>query len=165
MRRFVLLLVIAFAAPALAQMPAPSDTLMRDYIGLTKALRASGVDPVLVNWPYIEGMCLGLKQERNHIPYNRCRFEKAIDSNDYPADVTVCEQRAQLAYIEAVHAANPAPNVIGGVIYPTTSYPIIVNSYTTQFNDIRSSTFGDCMRERGWINPSSAGRGRLWNYQ
>ena len=141
MKHFGLMLLVSLLSlPALAR--DMDDAQFKDYMSLTKALRASGVDPVHVNWPAIEGMCLGLKAERNQVPYNRCRFEKATDSWDYPTDAAACK--------DAGRASTKPTVVVGGgvntVIQPDDSGEVFA--------------FDSCMRARGWINPQNAGRGR-----
>lgn len=139
--RFVLaLFLLVFASPALAQ--GADDAPYKDYISLTKALRANGVNPVGVNWQHVEQMCLGLKTEKDPVPYNRCRFNKAVDSADYPDDVATCKSAGRAA---------TSPNYVVGNGVTTVIQPSPAEA------DV---TFDECMRARGWINPRNAGRGR-----
>lgn len=136
----LLVLVPLLSLPAFARNE--DDSQFKDYISLTKTLRANGVDPVHVNWPSIELMCLGLKTERNQVPYNRCRFEKATDSWDYPGDSAACN--------DAAHAA-VKPSVVVGNGVTTVVQP---------GNAGEAITFDSCMRARGWISPRNVERGR-----
>lgn len=139
MKKLIAVLILITALPASAQ---EDDSQFKDYISLTKVLRAHGVNPVGVNWQTIEDMCLGLKTEKSQVMYNRCRFEKALDSADYPDDVAACNSAAR----SATSANVVINNGVTTVVQPSTAEADIA--------------FSECMRARGWINPRNAGRGR-----
>jgi hypothetical protein len=122
----------------------PDDTLMRDYIGLTRALQANGVSPVHVPWQPVEAMCLGLRQERHQVPYNRCRFVKAMDSAAYVDNRRDCERLLKGARRQRAEH------------YAHASY--------ADWNLLRQESYLRCMRDFGWVNPSNWQHGRSAQY-
>lgn len=141
MRTFFRTAIVTLLLPLQAFAFTPDDALMRDYAGLTKALKANGIDPAFVNWYGIEPMCLGLKTERDQVSYNRCRFEKAGDwvaFNDNSRDCSTA------GFYER---------------------PIATTHYQLSRGEVRrerNASYIGCMREFGWRNPSNWQHGRAY---
>jgi hypothetical protein len=129
------------------------DALLQDYIGLTKLLRASGVDPIKVGWNDIEYMCLPLKTPRNALDYNRCRYEKAVDQTLHRADTEVCNDE-----VRDVQSNTLFYRATDALVFPheyKNSSPMVVACANSELRDLRSFrrySFDRCMSEKGWRN-------------
>jgi hypothetical protein len=135
----LLLLLMPFAASAYE----PDDALMANYIGLTKALRANGVEPVAVSWPVVESMCLGLKTQKSSVRYNRCRFDAALNQASFGDDRAACLDDAQRSSADNAMAVTA------------------INSAVSQQSLIVTPSYTSCMRDLGWRSPNNWQRGRV----
>ena len=139
-----LIAVFMLSMPLAASAYTPDDALLKDYIGLTKALKANGVDPVSVDWSTIEQMCLGLTSERDKRDYNRCRFSSAINQVIFADDRESCREESQ--------AAGMAGELT--VLSPTA---VTVQRLPAQGR----SAYTRCMRDLGWKNTRTWQMGRI----
>lgn len=148
--------------PLMAQAYEPDEALLRDYIGLSKALRANGIDPVHVRWVQIEPMCLGLKDEKNQVAYNRCRFEKAGDWAAYGDNRRDCDEGSLLEYPQPQRFTQATVTNEDGTIASVTTAE---GSYLSaaQLKRLRRASYVACMRDFGWKNPSNWQHGREEN--
>jgi hypothetical protein len=138
----------------------PNPKLLKDYIGLSKLLKARGVDPVTVNWSPIEMACLGLKTEADQVDYNRCRYRMAVDNVQYGNDVRACKQAALAAYPKALKLNQPtkvATRITNGKVITTLGETPLTAS---ELKAGRAATLDNCMRQRGWNDPANWQAGR-----
>lgn len=140
-----------------------NPALLEDYIGLTKLLKANGVEPATIQWQTIELMCLGLKEPNSNLAYNQCRYEKAVDQALYRNDSDACDAEARAAYPSSL--SNPRSTVIssnttGATTERTTATikPPRVAGSTVRYS--RRALFNRCMRDQGWINTGNWQMGR-----
>lgn len=158
-RMRILLYVLLLALPLSAQAFSNPD-LLKDYIGLTKLLKANGVEPARVQWQTIEMMCIGLKEPHSNVAYNQCRFEKAVDQTVYANDSAACNAEARAAYPSSLKKPEPTTIVtLGGMDnhLTTITAPRTRNS---EIRDGRRSLFDRCMLDRNWVNTSDWQMGR-----
>ena len=134
-----MVMLLPLAAPACDL----DEKLLTNYIGLTKALRANGVEPNTLDWSVIESMCLGLKTEKNRVPYNRCRFETALNQALFPDDRAACLDDAQRTSVD------------------TTMSATAIHSVVSQQSLTASPSYSSCMRALGWRSPNNWQRGRV----
>jgi hypothetical protein len=120
----------------------PDETMLRDYHGLTKALRANGVEPVGINWRVVHSMCLGLNTEKDHVPYNQCRFDAALNQAMFGDDRRSCLDDAERS------------------VTPTMSVTAVDSAVSQQSQSI-SQSYSGCMRGLGWRSPNNWQRGRI----
>lgn len=160
MKRFLTLLTcILLTAPLAAHAYEPDESMLKDYIGLTKSLRANGIEPINVQWVQIEPMCLGLKTEKDQVPYNRCRFEKASDWAAYGDNRRDCDEGSLLEYPQPQRFTQATvTNADGSVASVTTAEGQYLSA--AQIKRLRRASYVACMRDFGWKNPSNWQHGR-----
>lgn len=119
---------------------------------LSEALRAEGIEPGRVNWLAVEPLCLGLKRGEGGEPYNRCRFEKALNIRTHAENRRAC---AQLAEGESPPGLTSTKTTSRTVIVGAGSRITTIDENTgpTSKQDLRAmrqGTIARCMLELGW---------------
>lgn len=135
-----MLVALPFAASAYT----PSGEILKDYLGLTRALRANGVDPARVNWGPIATMCMGLRTERDDTEYNRCRYTQAMNQTIFVDDQRSCNVQSQALYSNRRGAHHFAH-------YGTRAEELFL---------LRDASYTTCMRDLGWRNTQNWQMGR-----
>ena len=144
MIRYAILVALFFSLPSAASAYQPDEAMLRDYQGLTKALRANGVDPIAINWRVVQRMCAGLDTETNHISYNQCRFDAALNQVTHSDDRRSCQNDYKRGAV-------------------TTNMSVTaINSAVSQNAQNTSYGYSDCMRSLGWRSPNNWQRGRTY---
>ncbi len=123
--------------------------MLKSYTGLTNLLRSYGVEPSQVAWNPIEMMCLGLNEPHNPVPYNRCRFDKALLQISYRDDSIVCEDEAQALYPKSLRSSQP------DLIIANPKGITTITDQPLRYDDYRAGSryaFDQCMGDKGWRN-------------
>ena len=157
-RTLTLLSAVFIGTIAHAQTPAPD---LHDYNSLTQSLRAHGVEPTKINWATIQPLCLGLKTTAaDQTPYNRCLYEKAVNSSQYQSDSKTCTQSARADYPDNLLSTQTQVNVTqnGGTTTSSTTNqaPLTIKDLEAK----RHAGFLTCMSAKGWQDPNDPSRGR-----
>jgi len=157
--RCIALLVLAMllAGTAHAQ-PIGNDVFFKSYAGVTKLLRANGVEPSTLRWGPIEAQCIGLKLDNDPVPYNQCRYQKAIDLVDFDNDRNACNARAKGEYPDRL-LSGAATLSITRNDKVTNIYERVLSHDELRFK--RLGAFDACMRNKGWRDTGSSARGRI----
>jgi hypothetical protein len=154
--RYGILVILGLLLVSPAQ-AGDKDVFFQNYVGVTKLLRARGVEPVGVNWGAIQAMCLGLKIEKDPVPYNRCLYEKALDYADYDNDNDTCNARARAEYPDRL-LSGAATIRITRDNEETNVYERALSLDELRFK--RLGAFDACMSNKGWRDAQSPARGR-----
>lgn len=151
--RTLLFGALALSSSAVYAQSDSDDIFFKNYTGVVKLLRASGIEPSRVEWNDIEMMCTQLKDPSSEIPYNRCRFERARDQAIYRDDSSVCDNESRAINPDNVRYQgfiNSAP-INGGV---TTSVPVINSAPAVEDKvAFKRYIFDRCMTDKGWRSP------------
>jgi hypothetical protein len=141
------------------------DQLLKDWLGLIKVLRSRGIHNSNVDWRPIEELCLGLKNQKDHVPYNRCRLDKAVSQVTYHRDNDECDEAAVAQYPDRLTQYRPEIIATGneedekGSEFTTNQYyraPISKRELTSK----RRVLYRSCMRDLGWNDPYNWRMGR-----
>lgn len=170
MRLLFTMLMLLLAAPSLAAEPAAEtqekpaktsyeDALLKDWIGLTKVLRTYGIHHSQIQWRPVEELCLGLMSEKEKLPYNRCRLDKAIAQFNHRNDFILCDEQSLTDYPDRLLQFSTE------TLVTNTNLPRGNEVATGQFirepitaRELRSkrvASFRDCMADKGWRNPDN----------
>jgi|GEM_PF-6499096 len=146
-RHFVVFLAIAVSTFAHAAQT--DDVQYQDWNSVVELLRSRGIDASKIGWPLIESACYSLRSGGSDSEYNKCRFNKALDQNQYGSDQSYCNSQSELKYYEYLK-----PTSVNGVnVAP-------VNLNANQIVDFKNAAYISCMRGVGWNNPDSWVSGR-----
>lgn len=153
----LLVLAMLLVSPAHAQLSG-NDVFFKNYEGVIKLLRANGVEPSTLRWGAIEAQCSGLKLDKDPVPYNQCRYQKAIDLVDFDNDRDVCNARAKGEY--------PDHLLSGSATLSITRNDKVTNVFERALSPDelrfkRLGSFDACMSNKGWRDTGSAARGRI----
>lgn len=165
MRYLLLILLLFFTTPVFAAAEETIEESPTTWHELIKVLRAHGIHHSQVSWLPIEKLCLGLKKEKDTVPYNRCRLQKAIDQRDYRIDDNECADEGKVAYPDylgqprAVLSANESTIVNNQTTQTEISNFIDQGIPRTDLKRGRAVVFRKCMRDRGWRDPYDWGPG------
>ena len=141
--RYVLALIFV-SVPLSVDAFTPDDSQLTNFIGLTEALDAYGIDHMQVNWTPIEKMCIGLKKDA--VRYNRCRFVKATD---------------QVEFFENQRDCRAGPDTAKSEDHNTTATDTGDTVQTVvKVNENAIPSYVACMQSLGWKNPSNWRQGR-----
>lgn len=157
--RHIILIVFSMLVASLAHAQSrDNDVFFKSYEGVTKLLRAGGVEPSTLRWGPIEAQCSGLKLDKDPVPYNQCRYQKAIDLVDFDNDRNACNARAQAEY--------PDRLLSGAATLSITRNEKVTNIYERALSPDelrfkRMGSFDACMSNKGWRDTGSAARGRI----
>lgn len=170
MRHILLILpLLFFSTSAIAtekevveqEKPSHEDVLLQDWLGLIKVLRSHGVHQSQVSWRSIEELCLGLKTEKDKVPYNRCRLEKAIAQVHHREDSAECNQEAEAEYPDRLRHYTPELIVAGTeqekgeATEFTNTHVVRAPISTRELRNKRAVVFRACMRTLGWRDPDN----------
>jgi hypothetical protein len=168
MRSIIPILLLSLALPAFAADKKLDDTatyetsLLKDWHGLIKVLRTRGIHNSQVEWHAIEELCLGLKNGKDHIPYNSCRLDKAVAQVSYRNDNIECNQAAKAEYPDRLLQYSPELLVTsneglfegGDTEYAADQlYRAPMNK--RELNNKRAVIYRSCMRDLGWRDPDN----------
>jgi hypothetical protein len=140
--RYVLALIFV-SVPLSVDAFTPDDSQLTNFIGLTEALDAYGIDHMQVNWTPIEKMCIGLKKDA--VRYNRCRFVKATDQIEFFDNQRDCRAGQNPAISQDQTAATDKGDTMNTVV---------------KVNENAIPSYVACMQSLGWKNPSNWRQGR-----
>lgn len=119
---------------------------LNNYIDLTYALQARGVNPIHVGWNEVEMLCLGLRDRAGAVPYNQCRLEKATLQAAYRGDRGACNAASRATYPTRLRATQVG-YVIGGNGVSTLATPGIGAG---DYRAGRTASYDACMASKGW---------------
>lgn len=156
MRRFALVasLLIPLTAHAYT-----NDALFADFTGLSKLLRANGVEPSRVDWNPIEAMCLGLKEPTSQLTYNQCRYAKALDQTVFASDRSGCQEEAA-AYVPPQQNTTITAATSSKTDEKSSTTINTGNPYPVDLRSARRAAYTRCMLDLGWVNPRNWQLGR-----
>ena len=154
MRLNIVVILALLMLPVGAQAVDVNPELLKDYMGLTKLLKARGVEPTEVNWLPIEEACLGLKTEANVVDYNQCRFTMAVDASQFTNDSTACDAASIASYPESGRTVQKTKDAAGVL---TT---VVAQLKPEEVKAGRVAAYDACMREHQWVNPNHWQMGR-----
>ena len=157
-RIILVAIAILLARPTYAHdLSGSDDSFFQNYVTMNKLLRTRGVDPITVNWGAIQAMCIGLKTEKNLVPYNRCLYEKAIDYADFDNDRYACDARSRAEFPDRLLTNQPSV-IIAGTRSTRAIYEQPLTLDDLRFK--RIDAYDECMSRKGWRDTRFAGRGR-----
>jgi hypothetical protein len=146
-------------APVCARAETVEDASLKDWLTLSALLRSKGVNTVASNWQEINSMCLGLKAGDSEVPYNRCRYEKAIDEVAFRGDANYCSHQANAVLPPLMVRTRQSNFHSVSMTYQFT------DTYTQplspqELNALKQSSFQGCMKGQGWVNAEDWRLGR-----
>ena len=142
-KKILILLVILFCSAAFAE-EQEGEAQFKDWNAVVSLLRLNGVDASKVSWTEIETACMALKGSVPENAYNKCKFDKALDQNQFGNDQSYCQSAAEQKYIELVENARNHRNQLNN----------------QQATDFKNAAFITCMHDSKWNDPNTWVRGR-----
>ena len=132
----------------------------KDFTGVSKLLRANGVEPAGIKWAFIETVCSPMNDRTDPTAYNRCRFEKARDQVFFRGDTRICRNESVAAYPDALLGNNPITAVRYKNGVATTTVVEQTPLSRSDVDAMRRASFEGCMDSKGWRDSRSYLMGR-----
>lgn len=162
MNRFFLLALLALTSFSTAH-AAEDDADFHNYNTMLKRLKSEGIEDSQVRWPSIEKACVAYLGSLNKIPYNRCRYEKAVLQISFKDDSIACDDVSLASHPDSLrqNSATIVEKTGGAVSRKTTiSTP---SPSASELATMRRATYEQCMQDRGWRDSRNYLRGRSEN--
>lgn len=151
LRMFLIAALVLGSSMAHAQSD-PDELFFKNYTGVVKLLRGSGIEPSRINWNDVETMCTQLKDPTTEVPYNRCRYERARDQAIYRDDAVVCDNESIAVNPDNVRYQAFVDGTASTV--PGTTVPVITSAPAVADREaFKRYVFDRCMTDKGWRSP------------
>ncbi len=123
-----------------------ADDKYRDWKNVLSMLASQGIDASAVDWSAIAPLCA---DKKNQAPdkYNKCKYNNAINYDQYNKDISYCDATAEQRYFDYIRADNGGATASNG-------------QYKKNFKGSWSIL---CMRNLGWNDAGSWQAGKREN--